>query len=220
MILSIRIQFKDKYVNPSIEDLLFKYLSSCESAQDEFYKSYWPCEWKDPRGRRCVNVRAGHSKGHQLSNGKVLAVGGFCSAFNNEQKDTFLNDIRQKFTHLREQFHKQESGGGDRVAHISDVALFHQENGLEPFVNRCIPNKESLESHQTCFGCLFGVPIHVLCCGHVLCGHCVANFAGTPPAHNLEITACPLCQRSWGGTPLRIHLTPPDSGLRILSLDG
>jgi hypothetical protein len=53
------------------------YIEYCDDALDEFCNRHWPCEYVHPNTRgRCVNVKAGHqSKGHQLVNGRVLAVG-------------------------------------------------------------------------------------------------------------------------------------------------
>ena len=97
-----------------------------------------------------MNVSAGHSKGHQLSNGKVFATGDYHSTFNNEmtqQRENFLNDIKQEFTYLKDHFDQRDLGNGNTEEYISDAASFHQKHGLAPFVTNYIPDTKSLESH-------------------------------------------------------------------------
>lgn len=57
-----------KKTRPGDANVLFPlYYEACDHAFYEFYDRHWPCEYKDAKGRRCVNVRAGHFKGRTIS---------------------------------------------------------------------------------------------------------------------------------------------------------
>lgn len=205
------------------------YQPFCVEALEEVYEKHWRCEERDRKGRRCANVATGHSKGHQLEDGKVFAVGDFWSVYmKNEkmEKDKFVNTISTELDRLLKEF---STGQG-----ISTVALYHRNNVLTKYFGywnwRGKSNSQSedlgpLTAHTTCFSCLSGTPVHALHCGHILCERCVENFSEGPcPAVSpwREIKICPLCSNinaPWE-VPWKYKVRPRYAGLRILSLDG
>ncbi|KAL9097592.1 MAG: hypothetical protein Q9165_000488 [Trypethelium subeluteriae] len=109
------------------------YIPHIDAALENFCDRHWPCEYLDRgSGARCVNVRSGHGgKGHQASNGKVIAAGEYLSDFSfvgyyQEFRMSVFKNLRQ----LLEQVRKQSlvSDNQERAA-----ATMHKEKVLQVF---------------------------------------------------------------------------------------
>lgn len=74
-----------------------------------------------------------------------------------------------------------------------------------------VPILQDICTLRVCLGCLLAVPIKRLSCGHLLCHKCCEDFADN------KFVRCPFC---FTGTSWRTKELPPNSGFRILSLDG
>lgn len=205
------------------------YQPFCVEALEEVYEKHWRCEERDKKDRRCANVSTGHSKGHQLEDGKVFAVGDFWSVYmknEKKEKENFVGTISSELDRLLNKF---STGQG-----ISAVALYHRNNVLNKYFGYWnwkgkskdqSEDRGPLTAHTTCFSCLSGTPVHALYCGHILCDQCVENYSEeVSPSTTLwrEIKICPLCSNidtPWD-IPWKYQVRPSCAGLRILSLDG
>ncbi|KAF8248857.1 FabD/lysophospholipase-like protein [Wilcoxina mikolae CBS 423.85] len=205
----------------------------CTTAQESFYTKHWPCEELNKRRVRCVNVSSGHEKGHQGPDGKLFKTGEFVSAFNShkeEQTSDFLEDIKAHLKNLVELKVERltELNGNEDVDEEREVSDIHLRQTLMKYTRYWSrrskhDDHEPLASHTTCFSCLMSVPIHTLCCGHVICERCVLSYSPkTTPNHLRRVDFCPLCcniNNPWPSA-WEIIIKPPTAGLRILSLDG
>ncbi|KAI5782162.1 acyl transferase/acyl hydrolase/lysophospholipase [Pyronema domesticum] len=218
------------------ETTVMMYERFCSAAQEEFYQHHWPCNFRDRKGRRCVNVATKHQKGHQIANGKVVGAGDFISELDGPVTggDRFMKLVTQNYKALLDRFGKTPGDGGSRSR---SVAFRIQRETLqqEPFLkmwNKTVSSDEgsdaatvidSHSSYSTCFSCLFSTPKHALTCGHVICDYCVDDFSEHPVSGQVRtITECPLCV---SGRPpweklLEVRREPRQVGPRILSLDG
>lgn len=71
-------------------------------------------------------------------------------------------------------------------------------------------------NNKTCFHCLFRCPNIILPCQHSFCYECATYISKN--SDSVEVNDCPLCGScNWN---YHIPLHPPESGLRILTLDG
>jgi hypothetical protein len=202
------------------------YQKFCEDALAEVYEKHWRCEKRDKKGRRCANVATGHSKGHQMEDGKVFGVGDFSSAYienSNKESDNFIRTISSELDRLLKEF---SAGQG-----IS-VAQYHRDRVLNRYgrywnwkgdTDHGDHDVAPLTAHTTCFSCLSGTPIHALTCGHIICERCAENYSTLPTSSFWrEISICPLCsnmESPWE-IPWKYKTRPKHTGLRILSLDG
>jgi len=202
------------------------YIEHLDAALENFCDRHWPCEFVKPGGGgRCVNVRSGHgSKGHQLKDGKVLAVGGYISTSSFEslhvefRHNVYLN-LQQLLTKLnnrlvagqREDQAAAQLHKNDVMAHLYRHVI-HLEDIKRPI--------EAYNSHTACFCCLLEPPEHVLPCGHVLCNPCVFSY-GQMKGNIVEVPCCPIeaTERSFY-PPFKVHIKPKSAGIRMLTLDG
>lgn len=227
------------------EHIFPQYLDHLDSALREFSDRYWPCEYI-LRGAvpahlqahlnsihfhhnmrvsavlyRCVNARCGHgSKGHQLKDGRLFAVGGYESEFSFE---SYHRDFR-KHVYVRLEYLLRLLSDSIKKGEAPSFAAarIHRDDVLSHFYgNRTKKEARTFQSHSVCFCCLFEPPEHVLPCGHVLCSPCVRSY-GRPKGENLfEIHECPLEISTPGRCQsVTLYLKPEASGIRILSLDG
>lgn len=211
----------------SAELIYPEYVESCDNALEDFCDRYWPCEfvmksktkWGKEMGGRCVNVRSGHgSKGHQLKNGKVFAVGSYESKLSVESFQEIFRYL--VFTFLKELLGELQktifkSQSEDQVA-----AQIHKTQVMRPFYQHISQGETpGLVSHSTCFCCLMASPEHPLPCGHIICTPCLLAY-GQPADDRdaIEISSCPL----HFGRTFRwiVYLKPAEAGVRVLSLDG
>jgi hypothetical protein len=210
-------------------EMVSKYERFCYAAQEEFYQHHWPCNYRDRKGRRCVNVATKHQKGHQIATGKVVAAGSYIPEREGLEADGF------HFIELVTKTYKELIERLDRKPKARQAAMQIQRDTLEkdPYLkmwnnlnaanNPSTAASKAYASHSTCFSCLFSTPNHALSCGHVICDMCVEDFSEVPHIdHVRTVTDCPLCGS--GDPPwkklLIIKKNPRQTGPRILSLDG
>ncbi|KAL4961379.1 patatin-like phospholipase family protein [Aspergillus stella-maris] len=76
-----------------------------------------------------------------------------------------------------------------------------------------------VKTNQVCLLCLCRPPEHVLPCGHAICDICTCIFGvrGQGAEYHFDMTACPLCLKSFS---LTVRLLPPTKRPTILVLDG
>ncbi|KAI9659446.1 MAG: hypothetical protein M1821_001704 [Bathelium mastoideum] len=200
-----------------------QYLEHLDEALSNFAQSHWPCEFIQPRGGgRCVNVRNGHIKGHQLKNGQLLAIGDYESRFSSDDSfDAFLENVYLRLEELHSELQARLLQTGQQETNAA--AEIHRDIVMPNFYRRAIRGGKFFSSQTACYCCLFEPPEHVLPCGHILCTSCVRIY-GRPSGNNeYEIQDCPIesgsCIRyqSW---KFRVHLTPKTAGMRVLTLDG
>ena len=207
------------------EKVFGAYVDYCNDVLDSFCNLHWPCEYVHPMNNgRCVNVQAGHSKGHQLSNGKVLSVGPYQSDFTSERYRLFfaycvVHNLSDLLGMLRE-----ATQGSLHLWNIEVIKAgeIHRDTVLGPFF-RHLSGSQHFINHTACYSCLTCPPEHPLPCGHVLCSQCVRAFGRERGPCVIEMTQCPLhCQDSEGQFQVRwpIFIKPVGAGVRVLTLDG
>jgi hypothetical protein len=219
-VISIMTNFPDVLLGIA-EQIFSQYVEHLDAALENFCDRHWPCEFvkSGASGGRCVNVRSGHgSKGHQLKNGKVLAVGEYTSQFSfAEYQDIFQYDVYIRLNELLQllRITTQDLKQSEREA----AASIHREKVMRNFFthsNRA--QKDTFISHSACFSCLFEPPEHGLPCGHVICTKCLQDFRSRISVRTfIEIEKCPICDEDLGW---RVVLKPDAAGVRILTLDG
>ncbi|KAF8540174.1 hypothetical protein BDD12DRAFT_980545 [Trichophaea hybrida] len=204
-------------------EMVSKYERFCYAAQEEFYQHHWPCNYRDRKGRRCVNVATKHQKGHQISTGKVVAAGTYIPEREGLEADGFhfIELVTKTYKELIEQLNQKQK------ARLAAIQIQKDTLGMDPYLkmwnNPSTALSKAYSSHSTCFSCLFSAPHHTLSCGHVICDMCVEDFSELPHVDHLRtVTECPLCAT---GLPpweqlLVIKKNPRQAGPRILSLDG
>ncbi|KAK7557627.1 hypothetical protein IWX91DRAFT_110775 [Phyllosticta citricarpa] len=204
-----------------VDTIFPQYIEQLDSALETFCNIHWPCEYVAASGARCVNVRSGHSKGHQTGDGRVLAAGDYVSQFSfHTYHQQFKSQVYFVLTELWETLDGEKKHGNDEK---EAAAQIHQRQILAHFYRRCAQKDAGCNfiSHTACFCCLFEMPEHSLPCGHIICTSCVKTYGIVSGKNELTIQACPLCsnhiQPSWSH---KIALKPKAAGVRILSLDG
>jgi predicted acylesterase/phospholipase RssA len=210
----------------TFEKVFGGYVHHCDDVLESFCNLHWPCEYVHPNtSGRCVNVRAGHqSKGHQLDNGKVMAVGDYQSDFTVDRYRLFfeyavaynLRDLLQRL-----QFATQGSLHL-RQDELSKAAEIHKGVVLGPFF-RHLSGAKRFVNHTACYCCLTCPPEHPLPCGHVLCTPCIQAYGQARGAFMIEMTECPMHHdHADGQFRLRwpVFIKPPGAGVRVLALDG
>jgi hypothetical protein len=164
-------------------------------------------------------VRSGHgSKGHQLKNGKVLAVGEYASQFSfASHQETFQFDVYFRLIELLQMLRVRMQNL--KEAERDAAASIHRETVMRHFFARSTRGQpDAYISHSACFTCLFEPPEHGLPCGHVICTKCLRDFSSRIVWKTvIEIDSCPICDASF---VWKVVLKPDAAGLRILTLDG
>lgn len=167
-----------------------------------------------------MNVRSGHgAKGHQLENGKVLAVGSYLSSFS---ADSYQNVFRDKvYYHLVQLLAELQKKNLSEDTEEQAAAQIHRETVLTQFYKH-VGGAEKFKSHSACFCCLVAPPQHPLPCGHILCTPCLKANSLSHRKSVIEIQGCPLHTTRGHSTPdlYRVTLKPDAAGVRVLTLDG
>ena len=200
-----------------------QYLVHLDEALQNFFERHWPCEYVQPcEGLRCVNVQSGHSsKGHQLKNGKVFAVGNYLSRWSFESlQEEFHANVYFRLEELLNLL-KQKIIPGEDETHVA--ANIHRDDVMPWFYRHVSGDgkSEKYNSHSVCFCCLSEPPEHPLPCGHVLCSPCIKTYGQQRGKNEVEIQGCPL--ESYNAQfyqPYRLHTKPKAAGVRVLTLDG
>jgi hypothetical protein len=193
------------------------YLEYCDYALDDFCGLFWPCEFKTRQGR-CVNVREGHTKGHQNDKGKIIGSGGYMSTFTWDSfHERWFQSLLDNIRGMQEDIASQTP----MFPHLPDKELVSRQHriNIQEFYRR-LGSARRFISHSTCFCCLREMPEHPLHCGHVLCGPCVYAY-GFKTKHVIELDKCPLHYQDYRfPSPWTLTFKPELAGVRILCLDG
>ncbi|KAH8667562.1 hypothetical protein BGZ60DRAFT_564753 [Tricladium varicosporioides] len=201
-----------------LEDI---YADMCDEALDNFCNMYWPCSFRNANGK-CCNMKSGHNpKGHQNSNGRILATGGYESNFHfDDYADEWINNIKVELEKIQQEVHST------MFRHPSwtepDAAAKIHRRMMNEFY-RNVGDVYQFVSHSTCFSCLRELPEHPLPCGHILCTPCVNSYGRQAEKTVMKLDSCPLHAVDTefvNGFPWKIKIKPLYAGTRILSLDG
>ena len=180
---------------------------------------YWPCNFKNRHGR-CCNMKSGHNpKGHQSSDGKILAAGEYQSDF---QADNYADEWIENLRHNLDDIQRSLQDALTRLPHMTEqeaASRLHREIMNDFYIR--LGRVSNFVSHSTCFSCLRELPEHPLPCGHVLCAPCVEAYGIRCDKTLIRMKACPLhvYETQWL-SPWQIRVKPLYAGVRILSLDG
>ncbi len=201
-------------------DIFPLYEQPVEGALDDFCNRGWPCEWIHHKKRtRCINMKNGHSKGHQLKGGKVYP-GTYQSSFSlATYRETFRSNVFYAFEESMKKLQEDE-----RKAKLPEErvgALIHRETTLKYFYAKLRGPHDCLFSNTSCLVCLMNTPEYRLPCGHILCVHCLQAYGNTKSDILVEIDSCPLPHNrvKWDKT-WPVSVKPAQAGVRILCLDG
>ncbi|KAK1832963.1 acyl transferase/acyl hydrolase/lysophospholipase [Podospora conica] len=203
-----------------------KYIGLLDDVLELFYEEHWPCERRHPKTHaRCVNVRARHTKGHQMDNGKVFAAGDYVSEVTlDEYRKEFRDNVYCCLVKLLGRLEKElKSNTSEPLA----AASIHKDMVLSGFF-RCVDppglrgSAGPLTSQSACFCCLLEAGQYPLPCGHLLCAECVTTFGQLDSSSSSTVGECPIggdeCPPM--GFPAQIRIKPRSSGVRIMTLDG
>lgn len=165
-------------------------------------------------------MKSGHNpKGHQNSEGKIIAAGDYQSDFHaDDYVDDWCENIRRNLDGIQRSLQDILI----RLPHMTEqqvVSDLHREH-MNDFY-RFVGQASDFVSHSTCFSCLRELPEHPLPCGHVLCTPCVEAYGRRSGKTVIKLEACPLHVRetTWLSA-WEIRVKPQYAGVRILSLDG
>ncbi|KAK5102797.1 hypothetical protein LTS08_003597 [Lithohypha guttulata] len=197
--------------------VLPEYLDHFDEAIEEFCDKFWPCEFVTLKGR-CVNVKAGHKKGHQSRKGEVLGTTAYQSSFTaSAYRHEFLDDI---YAHLNELLEDLAAESKSMASIEQEVAArLHRTKILGPFF-RHLGGAQKFISHSACLACLVGPAEYSLPCGHVLCKPCLTDFGNVKGPTLVEMRFCPLHDNETSHFRWPVTIVPPNAGIRILTIDG
>lgn len=204
------------------EKMLGAYIHHRDMTLKDFCDRHWPCEYVNLGTQgRCVNVKAGHTKGHQLSNGRVLSVGDYQSAFVFETYQQIFHSFLLRILRKLVQSLSDATIGSPQLE-LEKAHEIHRTRILTPFFKH-LHTSQSFISHTACYACLMAPPEHPLPCGHVLCTPCIKGYGSQRGLTLWEIQQCPQHYDDQDGmfsTIWPIYIKPPGAGVRIMSLDG
>ncbi|KAK6529776.1 hypothetical protein TWF281_008935 [Arthrobotrys megalospora] len=203
---------------------------ACQKAMDAFRDANAVCSYIDPEsGTRCVNTKAGHTKGHQSKTGAFMRSGGYIEEEDSITTALFISSIEEYIGFLIRKF--SADGQSDQRIWRKLCTEEHRRNIERLRLEDVYPRAGRAEAGDPfsttiiCYGCLFRHSEYLLPCGHTICEACVrVNSRADDPKrytgkHTLE--GCVVCGTSIGpGWPFVVRIRPQISGLRILSLDG
>lgn len=206
-------------------DIFPLYEQAIKDALEDFCNRGWPCEWIHPKkSTRCINMKNGHTKGHQLESGKVYN-GFYESSFSPASyRDTFLANVfiafQESLKSLQEDDHRLHKDG---LAEDQVAALIHKCKTLQPFYIKLRGPYDALFSNTSCLVCLMNTPEYRLPCGHILCSPCLQAYGNAKSDILIEIQSCPLplphSRIKWD-KPWPVSVKPTKAGVRVLCLDG
>lgn len=204
-------------VGPAEHLLNTYYMSYCDFALEDFCGKFCRCEY-EKRNMRCVNVREGHSKGHQNEKGAIIGTGPFFSSFNEDVFDhDWLRLLQEKTKAIQHEVNDELAV--DRTLNEKKLTSKIHRRKVEEFYKR-VGGARLFISHSTCFCCLRDMPEHPLPCGHVLCISCILDYGILRPGSTIQIECCPLHPSDRFSTSWDVKYKPKMAGVRILSLDG
>ncbi|KAI9717966.1 MAG: hypothetical protein M1828_007058 [Chrysothrix sp. TS-e1954] len=195
------------------------YRSRCKAALERYCDEILPCEYHDPKGRVCQNVKSRHSaKGHQDDQGAIFGTGNHQSSFSADVVyDGWMKNMVTSLTSCEEALQEKHQlfATGVTDFELEDAFKMHVRR-LEQFTRG---HEEHFKSLLTCYGCLMGVPRHPLPCGHALCSACVKSY-GVHDANLVLLKNCPLHPAQIFEPAWVVKFKPDFAGVRVLSLDG
>ncbi|RPA84531.1 hypothetical protein BJ508DRAFT_323445 [Ascobolus immersus RN42] len=209
----------------SPEDLFSHYKKHITHALDQFYSEYYPCSFEQ-KGKKCVNVRLRHSKGHQTARGKLFGPKN-AEFLSNEtvlqepQKRKILFDNQLTVFFLSYWVYTNSLSNRNSDRNSTDeaplAAKLHRELAIKPFF--C--SYTSLRSDHMCLMCLAEVTKYSLRCAsaHAICEPCLKSFGTTKNMVYYDLLYCPLCGEK-PNVPYSFTVTIPEVSPCILSLDG
>lgn len=179
---------------------------------------YWPCSYQNHRGR-CCNGKSGHSdKGHQISNGRLIAYGEYQSDFDPRLfKDEWFEMIRGELQNIEGDLDNMRNPS--RPVTFLDLMSNLHLRIVRKFYNT-VGDARHFFSHEACFSCLRELPEHAMPCGHILCNPCVMSFGQKITPVLVEMTRCPLHADTLFEPAWQVKIKPRYAGTRVLSLDG
>lgn len=210
---------------------------------DQFLNNSQPCAYIHPEtGKKCVNTKNGHAKGHQGAEGTFLAGGNFVNdAFDS---GSFLELIdRTVFNALEAINNHVDSNREEKGQYLAELhrsyldSIPNQSFWTESFTAEWINLFNERFGHissasltvraSMCYACLFGRPEYCLPCGHVICFECLREFDQASTSERYPGVAihneCVLCSSKAGEDgmwPYIVEYRPDLSGICVLSLDG
>ncbi|RFU29557.1 hypothetical protein B7463_g6774, partial [Scytalidium lignicola] len=201
-------------------DIFPQYEQPIDDALNDFCNRGWPCEWIHPKKRtRCINMENGHTKGHQLKNGKVYS-GSYQSSFSPASyRETFRANVFYAFEDSLKKLQED-----DRKTHQDEervAAMIHKETTLNYFFEKLRGPNDCLFSNTSCLVCLMNTTEYRLPCGHIICAPCLQGYGYAKGDILIEIDSCPLPHDRvmWDKT-WPVSVKPEQAGVRILCLDG
>lgn len=213
--------FALKKLQGTPSELLEHYKPVLNSVLDKFCDGWWPYSYADKNGKKCINTREGHVKGHQDKRGKLFGNGYYQSYFLPEfyrpiwqvhLQEMLLNIencMKQRYPASLSHHHTSEEKEAAKL-HLQRINGFYQTLG----------GAERFYSNLSCFSCLRDMPEHPLPCGHVICSPCVRTFGEQTSKTAFSLESCPLHQENHWQSIVQISLKPHLAGVRILSLNG
>ncbi|KAI4121211.1 MAG: hypothetical protein LQ338_006492 [Usnochroma carphineum] len=202
-------------------ELLEHYKPFLDGALYRFSDGWWPCSYETVKGKKCVNTKEGHARGHQDNNGKPLGPGDYKSDFDAEsyrltwhsQLDNTLREIENSMEQVNLTNPSLPQHSEEREA-----ARLHSKR-MDEFYSS-LGGAEKFFSNVVCLSCLEDMPEHALPCGHVICSKCVRTFGTVRSEGLISLKGCPLSYHVTWKPDVQIILKPDQAGIRILSLDG
>lgn len=195
------------------------YANSCSTAAERFKNLWLQCSFVGDTGRKCVNSKLSHGKGHQKASGKIIAFGPFkdppgLGEFGSE----WSNMTREHFVRIEASAQEARTEAGSQSRTREKVAYeLHRQHLMGFFENF----EDHIPGRYTCYGCLMEVPQHPLPCGHMLCTSCVRMLGRPTDKNTVTVDFCPFDSKSVRKVnPCSIRFKPDFAGIRILSLDG
>lgn len=195
------------------------YGALCRAAIDEYQLKRTPCAYSGSQNStfKCDLYESTHSAEHleKAKFGRYHSVaGGFEHPFDQGQFD-WPQRVRNVVTSLSREC-GWSFGGGHR-----QIAVAAHTKALKRFYGSVVSDPLGFISHTICLSCLFQPAQYLLSCGHVICLECALDYGQTEAGRTqVVVKCCPLHNECTQTGPSTIHLNPPHSGLRILTLDG
>ncbi|RPA77551.1 hypothetical protein BJ508DRAFT_417003 [Ascobolus immersus RN42] len=218
------------------KQIIYNYLGHIARAIEEFHQVHYPCSFELRSKRRtggkvdvkrCVNVRARHSKGHQSSNGKIIGPNNAEFGSKLSQGDfqqLFENNFSCIYAILVNMLREIQTPDRRLVAGVvpdeaQRAAVLHQSEIFVPFFTK----HKTLKSSRLCFICLAEVSRYSLRCQHSICELCLKTFGTTVDCVYYRLSSCPFCSstpRDNVTVPYNFSVTITEASPCILSLDG
>jgi hypothetical protein len=200
--------------------ILPKYSSFYKEALQMFI-NYWPCS-----SPGCINTKQGHAVGHQRKNGTVIEYRNMQAEshvpedfqpydLTPAEETTFLREIEQSLAEFLGLCPSSMNGAKDAAfdLHKRTIRDFYGKHGGSR-------GALSFKYNTGCLVCLMDIANHPLPCGHVICTSCSKCYGNKLEPTSVSITQCPLHETDPWPHPCTSGLTPSESGVRVLALDG